>query len=150
MCRVFFGQKVANFIVLVCNVCCLMNDQVYWRDGVTVLLWCSGSRIGYCRRVCSLFADTDLTFHVAGLIVLHCVLYDYSTVMVFLTCVFGKILHYLRYTFLILLLTRLSGVHFTNYRQSKLPNQSTSGDREREVIFRTQSLPSSWTELIFC
>jgi len=47
--------------------------------------------------VCVLFAGAVLTFSVAGLIMLHCVLNDYSTVILFLTSVVRKILHYLHY-----------------------------------------------------
>ena len=97
--------------------------------------------------MCVLFAGAVLTFYVAGLILLHCVLYEYSTDMLLLTRVVRKILHYLHYMSLIFLLTRLSVVLISRIGQSKLPNQSTGVDRVREIIFRvytnSQSLPSS-------
>jgi len=65
--------------------------------------------------VCVLFAGAVLTFYVADLILLHCVLYEYSTDMLLLTRVVRKILHYLHYMSLIFLLARLSSAHFTNW-----------------------------------
>jgi len=68
-----------------------------------------------------------------------CFFCDYSTVMLLSACVVRKILHYLRYMSLILLLTH----SFHEFASPVKIAQSVNW--WREIIFRTQSLPSSWT-----
>ena len=109
-------------------------------DRVSELLWYSSRHIGYYRRVwCICFV-----IYVAGVILLHCVFFEYSAVMLLLTCVVRKILHYLRYMSVIWLLAPLSGAHFTNWAVKI--TQSAGGEK---LLFCTQSLSSSGTEQIF-
>jgi len=95
-----------------------------------------------------LFAWAILIFYVAGVILLHCVFLwiQHSYVAFNMRCQENITLSALHVSdFTANSLTRLSGAHFTNLA-AKI---TQSVNWWREIMFRTQTLPSSWTEQIF-
>jgi len=78
------------------NLSLCLTVEEFWKS--INIWWNYGQKFGVLFLTHDvLFAWAILIFYVAGVILLHCVFCEYSTVMLLLTCVVRKILLYLRY-----------------------------------------------------